>query len=299
MIDFIVLEQMTAFAVIMQKHPGWVGLLQSTILESVGCIWFNRSEAKDRETVARKLREHVLGADNNPLLIFPEGTCVNNHYTVMFKKDIDRSQGRVAREWNSSHHATESEVWSSRKRIMGMRGGPLFIGGAHGPYLITWAIVTSQGPHLRIFPKDKIDVLRGTLSDGPFFSSLQATVGFVQAEVLPLRLGSSKVRDIISVRAGLKKVPWDGYLKYSRPSPKHRERNIQGLFTLFEGAISMRSHVRISNTLVPSFIPSNRISLALKSFPFRSALKIVNYSSNNIKPTTKLCRVRVAGPGGK
>lgn len=25
MIDFIVLEQMTAFAVIMQKHPGWVG----------------------------------------------------------------------------------------------------------------------------------------------------------------------------------------------------------------------------------------------------------------------------------
>ncbi|KAL0383861.1 UNVERIFIED_CONTAM: Glycerol-3-phosphate acyltransferase 9 [Sesamum radiatum] len=86
MIDFIILEQMTAFAVIMQKHPGWVGLLQSTILESLGCIWFNRSESKDREIVARKLREHVNGADNNPLLIFPEGTCVNNHYTVMFKK---------------------------------------------------------------------------------------------------------------------------------------------------------------------------------------------------------------------
>ena len=27
MIDFIILEQMTAFAVIMQKHPGWVGKL--------------------------------------------------------------------------------------------------------------------------------------------------------------------------------------------------------------------------------------------------------------------------------
>ena len=25
MIDFIILEQMAAFAVIMQKHPGWVG----------------------------------------------------------------------------------------------------------------------------------------------------------------------------------------------------------------------------------------------------------------------------------
>ncbi|CDP13511.1 unnamed protein product [Coffea canephora] len=35
---------------------------------------------------------------------------------------------------------------------------------------------------------------------------------------------AERVRDIISVRAGLKKVPWDRYLKYSRPSPKHRER---------------------------------------------------------------------------
>ncbi|PRQ38513.1 putative glycerol-3-phosphate 1-O-acyltransferase [Rosa chinensis] len=35
-----------------------------------------------------RLRDHVVGPDNNPLLIFPEGTCVNNHYTVMFKKDI-------------------------------------------------------------------------------------------------------------------------------------------------------------------------------------------------------------------
>lgn len=33
MIDFIILEQMTAFAVIMQKHPGWVG--QSYFLYSV------------------------------------------------------------------------------------------------------------------------------------------------------------------------------------------------------------------------------------------------------------------------
>ena len=40
-----VLEQMIVFAIIMQKHVGWVGkgLLQSTILESVGNIWFNRT----------------------------------------------------------------------------------------------------------------------------------------------------------------------------------------------------------------------------------------------------------------
>ena len=94
-------------------------------------------------------------------------------------RDLDRSRDRVAQEWNSSYYAMGSEVswrkrdklldweremqssgvswaqvWSSRKRMM---GGPVFIGGgAHGPQLITWAIVTSQGPHLRIFPKDKV-----------------------------------------------------------------------------------------------------------------------------------------------
>lgn len=84
-------------------------------MESLGCIWFDRSEAKDHEIVARKyvlveranikrmlhtfksvetlasffrLRDHVNRADNNPLLIFPEGTCVNNQYSVMFKKVI-------------------------------------------------------------------------------------------------------------------------------------------------------------------------------------------------------------------
>jgi glycerol-3-phosphate O-acyltransferase 3/4 len=34
---------------------------------------------------------------------------------------------------------------------------------------------------------------------------------------------AERVRDMIAARAGLKKVPWDGYLKHNRPSPKHTE----------------------------------------------------------------------------
>jgi len=45
-----------------------------------------RSESKDREMVQRRLREHVLDPTRLPLLIFPEGTCVNNEYCVMFKR---------------------------------------------------------------------------------------------------------------------------------------------------------------------------------------------------------------------
>ncbi|GMP37310.1 hypothetical protein CsSME_00009050 [Camellia sinensis var. sinensis] len=186
MIDFIILEQMTAFAVIMQKHPGWVGLLQSTILESVGCIWFNRSEAKDRETVARKLRDHVQGADNNPLLIFPEGTCVNNHYTVMFKKgafELGCTVCPIAIKYNKIF---VDAFWNSRKQSFTM----------HLLQLMTsWAVVC-----------DVWYLEPQSLKPG------ETAIEFAE-----------RVRDIISVRAGLKKVPWDGYLKYSRPSPKHRE----------------------------------------------------------------------------
>ncbi|KAK8939963.1 hypothetical protein KSP40_PGU013019 [Platanthera guangdongensis] len=123
MIDFIILEQMTAFAVIMQKHPGWVGFIQKTILESVGCIWFNRTEAKDREIVARKLREHTQGADNNPLLIFPEGTCVNNQYTGAFELGcavcpvaIKYNKIFVDAFWNSKKYGAESVCLKGRNR---------------------------------------------------------------------------------------------------------------------------------------------------------------------------------------
>ncbi|XP_038888699.1 glycerol-3-phosphate acyltransferase 9 [Benincasa hispida] len=190
MIDFIVLEQMTAFAVIMQKHPGWVGLLQSTILESIGCIWFNRTELKDREIVAKKLNDHVLGADNNPLLIFPEGTCVNNHYSVMFKKgafELGCSVCPIAIKYNKIF---VDAFWNSRKQSFTM----------HLLQLMTsWAVVCD--------------------------------VWYLEPQVLkpgetPIEF-AERVRDIICARAGLKKVPWDGYLKHSRPSPKYRERKQQ------------------------------------------------------------------------
>ncbi len=56
------------------------------VLSNLDCLWFNRTEAKDRLLVAERMRAHVLRDDTVPLLIFPEGTCVNNEYCVMFKR---------------------------------------------------------------------------------------------------------------------------------------------------------------------------------------------------------------------
>ena len=63
-----------------------VGVVQKRYLNALGCLWFNRTQSNDRTLVARRMREHVASPDSTPLLIFPEGTCVNNEYCVMFKR---------------------------------------------------------------------------------------------------------------------------------------------------------------------------------------------------------------------
>lgn len=190
MIDFIILEQMTAFAVIMQKHPGWVGLLQRTILESLGCIWFNRMESKDREIVATKLKQHIADPQNNPLLIFPEGTCVNNEYTVMFKKgafELGCTVCPIAIKYNKIF---VDAFWNSKKQSFTM----------HLVRLMTsWAVVC--------------DV---------WYLEPQT----LQPSETPIDF-AERVRDMIAKKAGIKKVPWDGYLKYYRPSPKITEKRQQ------------------------------------------------------------------------
>ena len=46
MIDYIILTAYSPFAVIMQLHLGWVGFMQTKVLNCLGCLWFNRSEAR-------------------------------------------------------------------------------------------------------------------------------------------------------------------------------------------------------------------------------------------------------------
>ncbi|KAL6184002.1 hypothetical protein ACLB2K_045410 [Fragaria x ananassa] len=149
MIDFIILEQMTAFAVIMQKHPGWVecGMYLAQSYRSKGSGNCCKEGAFE------------LGCSVCPVAI---------KYNKIF---IDA-------------------FWNSRKQSFTM----------HLLQLMTsWAVVCDVG---YLEPEN--------IKPG------ETAIEFAE-----------RVRDIISVRAGLKMVPWDGYLKYSRPSPKHRERKQQ------------------------------------------------------------------------
>eukprot|EP00227_Mantoniella_beaufortii_P017908 CAMPEP_0197597888 /NCGR_PEP_ID=MMETSP1326-20131121/28192_1 /TAXON_ID=1155430 /ORGANISM="Genus nov. species nov., Strain RCC2288" /LENGTH=442 /DNA_ID=CAMNT_0043164617 /DNA_START=258 /DNA_END=1582 /DNA_ORIENTATION=+ len=187
MIDYIVLSQVTPFSAIAQQNYGIVGLLQNTAMEAIQCIAFNRAETKDREMVQRRLREHVQDPDRLPLLIFPEGTCVNNEYCVLFKRgafDLGCKVCPIAIKYNK---VFSDPFWHSRRQT---------------------------------FPQHLITLMQSW--------AVVADVWYMEPqEMQPGETGiefSERVRLMICKQAGLKPVPWDGMLKYYRPSPRMCEK---------------------------------------------------------------------------
>lgn len=85
-IDVIILSTDNGYSMIGQKHGGFFGFMQNILSHTANHIWFERSAAKDRHMVATKMREHIKNDKNLPILIFPEGTCINNTSVMMFKK---------------------------------------------------------------------------------------------------------------------------------------------------------------------------------------------------------------------
>uniref|UniRef100_A0A4W4FZB9 Phospholipid/glycerol acyltransferase domain-containing protein n=1 Tax=Electrophorus electricus TaxID=8005 RepID=A0A4W4FZB9_ELEEL len=85
-IDIVILANDGCYAMVGQVHGGLMGLIQRSMVRSCPHVWFERSEMKDRHAVAKRLRDHVADKTKQPILIFPEGTCINNTSVMMFKK---------------------------------------------------------------------------------------------------------------------------------------------------------------------------------------------------------------------
>lgn len=85
-IDIVILCNDGCYAMVGQVHGGLIGVCQRAMVRSCPHIWFERAEMKDRHLVSKRLRDHVNDKTKLPILIFPEGTCVNNTSVMMFKK---------------------------------------------------------------------------------------------------------------------------------------------------------------------------------------------------------------------
>lgn len=115
-IDIVILGCDNCYAMVGQEQGGFMGVLQRAMLRSEHHIWFQRSEIKDRHAVANRLREHIEDKNKLPVLIFPEGTCINNTSIMMFKKGSFEVGGTIYPVaikydprfadpfWNSSSH---------------------------------------------------------------------------------------------------------------------------------------------------------------------------------------------------
>ncbi|XP_072227909.1 glycerol-3-phosphate acyltransferase 4 isoform X2 [Leuresthes tenuis] len=85
-VDVIILANDRCYSLVGQVHGGLLGMIQTAMVKSSPHIWFERAEVKDRHLVAKRLSNHVADKTKQPILIFPEGTCVNNTSVMMFKK---------------------------------------------------------------------------------------------------------------------------------------------------------------------------------------------------------------------
>ncbi|KAI8907347.1 hypothetical protein EDD86DRAFT_192513 [Gorgonomyces haynaldii] len=206
-IDYIVLSaDGFPHAVVAQKQPGLLGFFLKNLLTLNGSLLMERSQKGDRAVVSRKLREHVHDPSRSPLLIFPEGTCVNNEYTVLFHKgafDLDAIVAPVAIKYDKKH---ADAYWHARAQSFPM----------HLFYLMTrWALVAEVW-YLEPRPKRQT----------------QTAVEF-----------ANEVKAEISAVAKLKNLSWDGYFKNYAP-PVEKQNKLKQIPRHRYGALLMNRLAR-------------------------------------------------------
>lgn len=175
-LDYIVLSSYKyAHSVVSQRHGGLFGLLFSYILKRNGSIQFDRRERTNRALVKSRIKKHIT-ENRTSLLIFPEGTCVNNEFTVMFQKgafDLGVPVFPVAIKYNKR---LGDPYWNTRKQTF----------TTHFLYLITrWRTEVTVW-----WMKEEC------IREG------EDAVDF-----------ANRVKEGISKTANLKNLVWSGYLK--------------------------------------------------------------------------------------
>jgi glycerol-3-phosphate O-acyltransferase 3/4 len=184
-IDIVVLMKGQLYSLTGQAHEGTIGFFQKYILFPMGNLWFNRKENKDRIKVAKAIEEHSMDTTKPPLLVFPEGTCVNNEYVVMFKQgafQLGKSVVPVAIKYNK---VFVDAYWNSRTTSYPRH---LF------RLMTAWALVAEV-----------------SYLDPQYRLPGESAINF-----------AARVKEMIAKEAGMGSVPWNGMLKYYKPRPEYK-----------------------------------------------------------------------------
>ncbi|XP_069965097.1 glycerol-3-phosphate acyltransferase 3 isoform X4 [Bactrocera oleae] len=180
------LRVFVCFVGIGQRHGGFLGLLQRALARASPHIWFERGEARDRHAVAERLKQHVSNPNNPPILIFPEGTCINNTSVMQFKKGSFEVGGVIYPVAIKYDPRFGDAFWNSSKYSMMQY---LYM------MMTSWAIVCDVWylpPMYRQEGESAIDF-------------------------------ANRVKSVIAKQGGLVDLVWDGQLKRMKPKKEWRE----------------------------------------------------------------------------
>lgn len=192
LIDLFILQKDYNFSCIGQRHGGLAGALQDLLLAAQEHVWFDREEGSDRRAVHRLLKDHVSNGNKEPMLVFPEGTCTNSEYCVMFKKGSFELGAQVYPIAIKYRRRFGDPFWNSQTTSFPRH---LF------ELMTSWAVVCD------VYYMEPQSIGRD-----------ESAVQF-----------ANRVKLLICERAGLISVNWDGFLKRHRISPKFLDSRQQAL----------------------------------------------------------------------
>lgn len=194
-IDIIILGCDNTYAMVGQEHGGFFGFMLRAFSRASTHIWFKRSELEDRSAVGRRLKEHVADTNKMPILIFPEGTCINNTSIMMFKKGSFETDGTIYPVAIKYDARFADPFWNSSKSNL-----------VHHLLLImtSWSLVVD----IWYLPPQKR-------------KQYETAIDF-----------ADRVKSEIARQGGLVDMQWDGALKRAAPKPQMKEK-AQEIFSKF------------------------------------------------------------------
>ncbi|XP_058804839.1 glycerol-3-phosphate acyltransferase 3 isoform X3 [Phymastichus coffea] len=181
------LRILICFVGIGQRHGGFLGILQRALARASPHIWFERSEVKDREAVTKRLKMHISDPTNPPILIFPEGTCINNTSVMQFKKGSFEVGGVIYPVAIKYDPRFGDAFWNSSKYSMIQY---LYM------MMSSWAIVCDVWYLPPMYRRED-----------------ESAIDF-----------ANRVKSVIARQGGLVDLQWDGQLKRMKPKKEWREK---------------------------------------------------------------------------
>ena len=197
LIDLLVLAKDYNFSVIGQKHKSVAGIFQKLMSSAQQHIWFDRDENHERRRVVHLLRDHIRSEENEPMLVFPEGTCTNTEYCIMFKKGSFELGAEVYPVAMRYRKEFGDAYWNSMQCSFVRH---LF------DLMTSWSVVC----------------------DVHYLEPQRIRPGETSAQF------ASRVQNMICKRACLTRVNWNGFLKRRKISPRFLEQRQRAFAAVIE-----------------------------------------------------------------